>query len=83
MVETKFFVLRAYRYRESGSWEYSLVGMYSDLSAAKQAYHDNMGKIIKNTNDFAMCVIIDSFSNRVDGDFSDTHTEPEPNVTEE
>jgi hypothetical protein len=53
-METKYFVAKAYRYKESGSWEYSLVGMYSDLSSAKQAYHDNMGRIIKNTNDFAM-----------------------------
>lgn len=76
-METKYFVARAYRYKESGSWEYSLVGMYSDLSAAKQAFHDNMGRIIKNTNDIAMCIIFDSFGNRVDSDFDTTYVEPE------
>lgn len=77
-METKFFVVRAYRYRESGSWEYNLVGMYSDLSAAKQAFHDNMGKIIKATNDFAMVILFDSFGNEIMSDYDDTHTEPEP-----
>lgn len=38
-METKYFVARAYRYKESGNWEYSLVGMYNTLSAAKQAWH--------------------------------------------
>ena len=52
--------------------------MYSDLSAAKQAFHDNMGRIIKNTNDIAMCIIFDSFGNRVDSDFDTTYAEPEP-----
>ena len=75
-MEQKFFVARAYRYKESGAWEYSLVGMYSDLSAAKQAYHDNMGKIIKKTNDFAMCILFDSFGNKIMSDFDDTHEEP-------
>jgi len=82
-METKYFVARAYRYKESGSWEYNLVGMYSDLSAAKQAYHDNMGRIIKNTNDFAMCILFDSYGNRVKADFDDTHVEPEPEESEE
>lgn len=77
-MEQKFFVCRAYRYKESGNWEYSLVGMYADLSAAKQAYHDNMGRIIKNTNDFAMCILFDCFGNKVMSDFDDTHIEPEP-----
>ena len=77
-MEQKFFVARAYRYKESGSWEYSLVGMYSTLSAAKQAYHDNMGRIIKNTNDFAMCILFDSFGNKIMSDFDDSHVEPEP-----
>ena len=78
-METKYFVARAYRYKESGSWEYSLVGMYSDLSSAKQAYYDNMGRIIKNTNDFAMCILFDSYGNSKLSDFDDTHVEPEPN----
>ena len=78
-MERKYFVARAYRYKESGSWEYGLVGMYSDLSAAKQAFHDNMGKIIKNTNDFAMCILYDSYGNRIMSDYDDTHVEPEQN----
>lgn len=82
-METKFFVVRAYRYRESGSWEYNLVGMYDSLSVAKQAYHANMGAIIKATNDFAMVILFDSFGNRIDADFVDTHTEPELNESEE
>ena len=74
-METKFFVIRAYRYKESKKWEYSLVKMCDTLDEAKQVYRSNMGSIIKDSNDFAMCVIVDSFSNRVDGDYSDTHTE--------
>lgn len=77
-METKYFVAREYRYKESSSWEYGLVGMYSDLSAAKQAFHDNMGKIIKAANDFAMVILFDSFGNKIMSDNDDTHTEPEP-----
>jgi len=82
-METKYFVARAYRYKASGSWEYSLVGMYGDLSAAKQAFHDNMGRIIKDSNDIEMCIIFDSFGNRVDSDFNTTYVEPEPEPNEE
>lgn len=78
-METKYFVVRAYRYRESGGWEYNLVGMYSDLSAAKQAYHDNMGRIIKDSNDFAMVILFDSFGNKIASDYDDTHDEPVTN----
>lgn len=74
-METKFFVVRAYRYRESQKWEYQLVKMCDTLDEAKQVYHANMGSIIKESNDFAMCIIIDSFANKVDGDYSDTHVE--------
>ena len=77
-MDTKYFVARAYRYRESGNWEYNLVGMYSDLSSAKQAYHDAMGKIIKASNDFAMVILYDSYGNMIYSDSDDTHTEPEP-----
>ena len=80
-METVFFVMRAYRYRESGKWEYSLVKMCTDKEDAKQTYHANMSAIIKKTNDFAMCVIFDNYGNRVDGDYSDTHEE-EPNSEE-
>ena len=76
-MEEKYFVARAYRYRESGAWEYSLIGMYSTLTAAKQAFHDNMGRIIKESNDMAMCIIFDCFGNRIDSDFDSTVVEPE------
>ena len=79
-METKYFVARAFRYKESGNWEYSLIGMYADLSAAKQAFHDNMGKIIKNTNDFAMCILYDSYGNRIMADYDSTYVAPEPNA---
>lgn len=71
-METKYFVARAYRYRESGSWEYKMVGMYDTLSEAKQAFHSNMGSIIKTSNDICMCIVFDSFGNRIDADFDET-----------
>lgn len=78
-METKYFVARAYRYANEGhAWEYGLVGMYDDFSAAKQAFHDNMGRIIKNTNDFAMCILFDSFGNKLMSDFDNRYVEPEP-----
>jgi len=78
MMETKFFVAEAYRYKESGNWEYSLKGMYDDLTVAKQMYHSRLGALIKNTNDFVMVILYDSFGNRIMADFVDTHVEPEP-----
>lgn len=80
-METKFFVSEAYRYRESGSWEYKLTGKYDDLTTAKQAYHSRLGAIIKASNDFAMVILYDSFGNRIMADFVDTHTEPEEETT--
>ena len=80
-METKYFVARAFRYASSKNWEYSLVGMYDDLNTAKQAFHDNMGRIIKPANDICMCIIYDSFGNRIDADFSTT-VEPEPEIEE-
>jgi len=79
-METKYFVARAYRYKSSGNWEYSLVGMYDNISAAKQAYHDTMGKIIKATNDFAMTILYDSYGNKIMSDFDSTYEAPEPNA---
>lgn len=77
-METKYFVVRAYRYAAEGhSWEYNLVGMYGDLSTAKQAYHDNMGRIIKPTNDFAMVILFDSYGNKIMSDYDDTYVAPE------
>jgi len=81
-METKYFVARAYRYKEGGAWEYKMVGMYDDLSSAKQAFHSNMSAIIKPTNDTAMCIIFDSFGNQITADFDSTYTEPEPNEDE-
>lgn len=78
-MEQKFFVVRAYRYKASGNWEYSVVGMYDTLSAAKQAYYSNLGSIIKSTNDFAMAILFDNFGNKILADFDDTHEEPAPN----
>lgn len=78
MMETKFFVAEAYRYKESGNWEYSLKGMYDDLTVAKQMYHSRLGALIKATNDFVMVILYDSFGNRIMADFVDTHVEPEP-----
>lgn len=77
-METKFFVVEAYRYKESKSWEYSLKGMYDDLTVAKQMYHSRLGAIIKDTNDFVMVILFDSFGNKIMSDFVDTTTEPEP-----
>ena len=82
-METKYFVARAYRYANEGhAWEYNLVGMYDTVSAAKQAFHDNMGRIIKNTNDFAMVILFDSYGNRIMSDFDSTYVEPEPEPNE-
>ena len=78
-METKYFVCRAFRYKESGSWEYKLVGMYGDLSTAKQAYYSNMGAIIKSSNDFAMVILYDSYGNKILSDYDSTYVAPEPN----
>lgn len=82
-MEIKYFVARAFRYKESGSWEYKIVGMYDDLTTAKQAFHSNMGAIIKASNDIAMCIIFDSFGSLILSDFDTTYVEPEPETVEE
>lgn len=79
-METKYFVARAFRYKESGNWEYKMVGMYDSLSTAKQAYHSNMGSIIKDSNDFAMVILFDSYGNRIMSDYDSTYIAPELNV---
>lgn len=81
-MEKKYFVARAFRYKESGNWEYKLVGMYDDVSTAKQAYYSNMGSIIKDTNDFAMVILYDSYGNKVMADYDSTYVEPEPEPNE-
>ena len=77
-METKYFVCRAFRYKASGNWDYKMVGMYDTLSAAKQAYYSNMGSIIKDSNDFAMVILYDSYGNRIAADYDSTYVEPEP-----
>lgn len=72
-METVFFLMRAFRYKESGKWEYKLINMYPDIPSVKQAYFSNMAAIIKDTNDFAMCVIFDNWGNRIEADYLDTH----------
>ena len=82
-METKYFVARAFRYAESGNWEYKMVGMYETLSEAKQAYYSNMGSIIKASNDFAMVILYDIFGNKILSDFDQRTIEPEPVESEE
>lgn len=78
-METKYFVARAFRYANEGhAWEYKLVGMYDTLSAAKQAYYSNMGAIIKDSNDFAMCILFDSYGNKLESAYDSTYVAPEP-----
>lgn len=77
-METKYFVCRAYRYKESGNWEYNVVGMYNDISTAKQAFHSNMGSIIKSSNDFAMVILFDMYGNPIMSDFDSKYVAPEP-----
>ena len=80
-METKYFVARAFRYANEGhAWEYKLVGMYDTISAAKQAYHSNMAAIIKDTNDFAMCILFDSYGNKILSDYESTYVEPIPDT---
>lgn len=77
-METKYFVCRAFRYKESHNWEYKMVGAYDTLSAAKQAYYSNMGSIIKDTNDFATVILYDSYGNKYLADYDSTYVEPTP-----
>ena len=55
-----------------------MVGMYADLSTAKQAYYSNMGSIIKESNDFASVILYDSYGNKILSDFDNTYVAPEP-----
>lgn len=72
-METKYFVAECYRYKESHGWEYSIKGMYDDLSAAKQAFHSRMSAIIKATNDHAMVIVFDSYGNKLMSDSNTTY----------
>lgn len=77
-METKYFVCRAFRYKASGNWEYKMVGAYDDVSTAKQAYYSNMGSIIKESNDFAMVILYDSYGNKILSDWDSTYVPPVP-----
>lgn len=77
-METKFFVAEAYRYKASGNWEWKLSGERDDYDAAKQFYHDRCSAIMKESNDFAMVILYDSFGNRILSDFIDRSTPEEP-----
>lgn len=73
-METKFFVVRAFRYaNEEHKWEYSLIGMYDDISVAKQAYHDNLGRTIKDSNDFAFAILFDSWGNTIEKEYDNKY----------
>lgn len=78
----KYFVARAFRYKESKNWEYKVVGMYDDLSSAKANFHGTMSAMIKDTNDFAMAILYDSMGNVYATDNDDTSVTPEPNEGE-
>lgn len=82
-METKFFVVEAYRYAKSKNWEYSVKGMYDTLEAAKQVYHARLGSLIKDTNDHVMVILCDSWGTRIDADYVNTYKEPEPEVEPE
>ena len=77
-METKYFVVEAYRYKESGNWEYKTAGMYDSLYAAKNQFHARKAAITKDSNDFVMVMVFDMYGNKVMSDFDDTHVEPEP-----
>ena len=55
-----------------------MVGAYDDVSTAKQAYYSNMGSIIKDSNDFAMVILYDSYGNKLMADYDNTYVEPVP-----
>lgn len=77
-METKYFVLEAYRYKASGNWEWKLSGEKDDYDVAKQLYHDRCAAIMKPSNDFAMAIWFDSFGNKILSDFIDRSTPEEP-----
>ena len=82
-METKYFVAECYRSAsEAHGWEYHLVGMYSDISSAKQSFHARLGAIIKPANDFASVILYDSYGNKLMSDFDNKYVEPEPEPNE-
>lgn len=81
-METKYFVAEAYRYKNSGNWEYKASGSYTSLYDAKNAFHSRKAAITKASNDFVMVILFDMYGNRIKADFDDTHTEPGPEPEE-
>ena len=81
-METKFFVVEAYRYKASGNWEYKMDGMYGSLTQAKSIFHARCSAIIKDTNDFCMVMLYDNWGNRIEIDVVDT-SDPSESVLEE
>lgn len=81
-METKYFVAEAYRYKASGNWEYSIKGVYDDVTAAKQQFHSRLGAIIKDSNDHAMVIVYDSWGNLIMSDYANTYVAPEPGPEE-
>lgn len=78
-METKYFLTEAYRYKESGNWEYKAVGIYNTLYDAKNAFHTRKAAITKASNDFAMVLLFDMYGNKVMSDYDNTYEAPEPN----
>ena len=78
-MDKKWFVATAYRYRESGNWEFKAVNSYNTFYDAKNAFHERKAAITKDSNDFVLAVMFDMYGNMCMKDFDDTHTEPEPN----
>lgn len=82
---TKYFVAEAYRYKESGKWEYKASGSYDTLYDAKNAFHARKAAITKASNDFVMVILFDMFGNKIMSDYDNTFVpepEPEPTTTE-
>ena len=42
-----------------------------------------MGAIIKDSNDFAMVILFDSYGNKIESDYDSTYVEPAPEPNEE
>ena len=79
-METKYFVAEAYRYKESGKWEFKAVNSYDSLYDAKNAFHTRKAAITKASNDFVMAILFDMYGNPIASDYDDTHVEAETNA---
>lgn len=77
-METKYFVVEAYRFAASGNWEYKMNPIQSELSKAKALFHARLAAIIKDTNDFCSVMLYDNWGNVIEKDYVDTYAEPQP-----